>query len=93
MADLFIAPRGFAIGHMWMRSAMYHDVKMSSLLYYNTFLPVDVGTFAMNCRTTLSDLVPKTMKSGSPGNESGAIHLFHERTAVTMIVQNRVAKK
>jgi hypothetical protein len=31
--------------------------KMSSLLYYyDIFLPVDVRTFAMNRRTTLSDL-------------------------------------
>ena len=53
---------------------------------------MDVGTFAMNSRTTLSDLTPKTMKSGSPGHEQGVIHHFHERTVVTMIVQNRVAK-
>ena len=66
--------------------------KMSFLLY-GTFLPVDVGTFTMNPRTTLSDLAPKTMKSGPPGYEPGVIHLFQERTAVTMIVRNRVAKK
>ena len=57
------------------------------------FLPVDVGTFAMNHRTTISDLAPKTMKSGSPGHEPGAIHLFHKRTVVTMIMWNWVAKK
>ncbi len=61
--------------------------------YYDILLPVDVGTFTMNRRTTLSDLAPKTIKSGSPGHEPGEIHLFHKRTAVTMIVQNRVAKK
>ncbi len=77
---------------MRMRS-MYHDVKNGSLLYYDIFLPVDVRTSAMNRRTTLSDLALKTMKSGSPGHEPGAIYLFHERTVVTMIVQNRVAKK
>ena len=38
-----------------------------------------------------SDLASKTMKSGSPGYEPGVIHLFHERTAITTIVQNRVA--
>ncbi len=66
---------------------------MSSLLYYHIFLPVDVGTFTMSRKTTLSDLTPKTMQSGSPGHEPGAIHLFHKRTVVTMIVQNRVTKK
>ena len=50
---------------MRMRST-YHDVKneFSTLLYLLAAL-VDVGTFAMNRRTTLSDLTPKTMKSGS----------------------------
>ncbi len=87
----FIAPRGFVGGHgrMRMRST-YHDVKNEFSL---DTLPSYVGTFAMNRRTTLSDLAPKTMKSGSPGHESGAIHLFHKRTAVTMIVRNQVVKK
>jgi hypothetical protein len=69
----------------------YHDVKNE--LSTTVFLPVDVRTFTMNRRTTLSDLAPKTMKSGLPGHEPGAIHLFHERTAVTMIMQNQVANK
>ncbi len=91
----FIAPRGFVGGHGRMRKwSTYHDVNNKfSTLYYDIFLPVDMGTFAMNHRTTLSDLPPKTMKRGSPGHEPGVIHLFHERTAVTMIVRNRVAKK
>jgi hypothetical protein len=69
--------------------------KMSSPLLYATQSSLScVGTFTMNhSKTTLSDLAPKTMKSGSPGHKPGAIHLFHERTAVTMIVQHRVAKK
>ena len=67
-----------------------HNVKKWVL--YSTFLWVDVGTFGINHRSTLSDLAPKTIKSGSPGYEPGAIHLFQERTMVTMIVWNWVAK-
>ena len=79
----FIAPRGFVGGNgrMRMRST-YHDVKnkFSTLLLLPIFLrPVDVGTFTMNRRATLSDLAPKTMKSGSPGHEPGAIHLFSRK--------------
>ncbi len=56
---------------MW---STYHDVKneFSTII----FLLVDVGTFTMNPRTTLSDLALKTMKSGSPSHEPDAIHLF-----------------
>jgi hypothetical protein len=60
---------------MRMRSTMYHDVKNEFSTLLRIFLLVDVGTFAMNRRTTLLDLAPKTMKSGSPGHEPDAIHL------------------
>ncbi len=61
----FIAPRGFIGGHgrMRMRST-YHDVKTEFAT--TIFLPVDVGTFTMNRRTTLSDLAPKTVKRWIP---------------------------
>ena len=59
--------------------------------------PSSLKTFGdvwMNRRKLpLEALHHKTMKSEYPGYEPGVIHLFHEMTGVTAIVQNRVAKK
>ena len=35
--------------------------------------------FIPSTSTTLSELAPKTMKSGSPGHEPGGIHLFSQK--------------
>ncbi len=82
----FIAPRGFVGGHGRMRMRFMNSWWKKWVLY-STLSSCHDDSQNHTIRPRSQDY------EECPGHEPCAIHLFHERTAVTMIVRNRVANK